>query len=50
MNLYKATTNVAEDVPLVFLGRIEPIKGTANAIEVAQKANRKLIIAGNIPP
>ena len=49
LHLYDATTSVAEDAPLVFLGRIEPIKGTHIAIEVAQKANRKLIIAGNIP-
>jgi glycosyltransferase involved in cell wall biosynthesis len=34
---------------LIFLGRIEPIKGTHLAIEVAKKTNKKLIIAGNIP-
>lgn len=34
---------------LVFLGRIEDIKGTAEAIEVAITSNVKLIIAGNIP-
>ncbi|MFD0941973.1 glycosyltransferase family 4 protein [Pedobacter boryungensis] len=39
-----------EDAPLVFLGRIEYIKGTHIAIEVAKKANKRLIIAGNIPP
>lgn len=33
---------------LVFLGRIEDIKGTAEAIEAAIIANEKLIIAGNI--
>jgi glycosyltransferase involved in cell wall biosynthesis len=33
---------------LVFLGRIEDIKGTAEAIEAAIGANEKLIIAGNI--
>lgn len=32
-----------------FLGRIEPIKGTAEAIEACLLANEKLIIAGNIP-
>ncbi len=47
--LYEGTATVAIDAPLVFLGRIEPIKGTHIAIEVAKKANRKLIIAGNIP-
>lgn len=40
---------VEPDAPLMFLGRIEDIKGTHIAIEVAQKANRTLIIAGNIP-
>ena len=40
---------VDEDAPLTFLGRIEPIKGTHIAVEVAQRTNRKLIIAGNIP-
>jgi glycosyltransferase involved in cell wall biosynthesis len=40
---------VKEDAPLVFLGRIEPIKGTHIAIEVAKETGRKLIIAGNIP-
>ncbi len=49
LHLYNATASVADDAPLVFLGRIEPIKGTHIAIEVAQKANKKLIIAGNIP-
>lgn len=49
MQLYNAPTSVAEDAPLVFLGRIEPIKGTAIAIEVAKKSGKNLIIAGNIP-
>ncbi len=31
---------------LLFLGRIHPDKGTAEAIEIAQKSNQKLIIAG----
>lgn len=34
---------------LLFLGRIEPIKGVKEAIEVAQKTDWPLIIAGNIP-
>jgi glycosyltransferase involved in cell wall biosynthesis len=33
---------------LVFLGRIEDIKGTSEAIEAAISTNHKLIIAGNI--
>ncbi len=38
---------VGADAPLVFLGRIEPIKGTYTAIEIAKSTGRKLIIAGN---
>ena len=40
---------VAPDAPLVFLGRIEHIKGTHVAIEVAQQTGRRLVIAGNVP-
>ena len=46
---YTFSERVAADAPLVFLGRIEHIKGTHLAIEIAQKSGRKLIIAGNIP-
>jgi glycosyltransferase involved in cell wall biosynthesis len=35
---------------LLFLGRIEDIKGTKEAIEVALATNNKLVIAGNIQP
>lgn len=38
---------VAPDAPLVFLGRIEPIKGTHTAIRIAKATGRRLIIAGN---
>lgn len=37
------------DAPLVFLGRIEEIKGPHLAIEVARRAQIPLVIAGNIP-
>lgn len=40
---------VPADAPLVFLGRIEHIKGTHLAIEIARKCGRRLVIAGNIP-
>jgi glycosyltransferase involved in cell wall biosynthesis len=33
---------------LLYFGRIHPDKGTAEAIEIAKKANRKLLIAGII--
>jgi glycosyltransferase involved in cell wall biosynthesis len=48
-NKYIPVYNISEDAPLVFLGRIEPIKGTHLAIEVARKTGKRLIIAGNIP-
>jgi glycosyltransferase involved in cell wall biosynthesis len=40
---------VAQDAPLVFLGRIEETKGPHLAIEVARRSGRNLVIAGNIP-
>jgi glycosyltransferase involved in cell wall biosynthesis len=40
---------ITDDAPLVFLGRVEPIKGPKEAIEIAARSNKKLIIAGNIP-
>jgi len=41
---------VAYDAPLVFLGRIERVKGPHTAIQIARLAGRKLIIAGNTIP
>ena len=35
---------------LAFLGRIEDIKGTREAIEVAKKSGTPLVIAGNVQP
>ncbi|MEM9938486.1 MAG: glycosyltransferase family 4 protein [Pseudomonadota bacterium] len=49
LETYDFTPDVAEDAPLVFLGRIEEIKGTHLAIEIAKRTNQRLIIAGNIP-
>jgi len=50
MHVYDFVPAVADDAPLVFLGRIEHIKGTHLAIEIARRSGRRLIIAGNIPP
>lgn len=50
LHVYRFMEHVAPDAPLVFLGRIEEIKGPHLAIELARRAGRKLIIAGNIPP
>lgn len=46
---YTFQPDVAPDAPLVFLGRVEEIKGPHLAIEIARRTGRKLIIAGNIP-
>lgn len=47
---YTPQPSVAADAPLMFLGRIEKIKGCHTAIEVAKATGHKLIIAGNISP
>lgn len=49
MGKYTCIAKVREEAPLVFLGRIEYIKGAHIAIEIAIKTGRKLIIAGNVP-
>ncbi len=46
---YNFNYKINENAPLVFLGRIEYIKGTHIAIEIAMQTDRRLIIAGNIP-
>ena len=45
---YVAVTCADRDAPLAFLGRIERIKGTHTAIEIARSAGRSLVLAGNI--
>lgn len=44
---YTFQPRVAEDAPLVFLSRLEPIKGVHGAIAAAQQSGRRLLIAGN---
>lgn len=46
---YDFRADPGRDAPLVFLGRIEAIKGTDLAIEVARRAGLPLVIAGNVP-
>jgi glycosyltransferase involved in cell wall biosynthesis len=46
---YQFAPAVAADAPLVFLGRIEPIKGPEIAVDIARRAGRRLVIAGNVP-
>lgn len=43
------TLNLVPDDYLLFFGRISHDKGTREAIEIAQRANKKLLIAGIIP-
>jgi len=44
---YRFHPAVSSDAPLVYLGRIERIKGVHTAIAVSKKTGRRLIIAGN---
>ncbi|OIP69651.1 MAG: group 1 glycosyl transferase [Oscillatoriales cyanobacterium CG2_30_44_21] len=44
---YTFQPNVKEDAPLVFLSRIERIKGAHTAIAIAKQCHKKLVIAGN---
>jgi glycosyltransferase involved in cell wall biosynthesis len=46
---YKFRANVENDAPLMFLGRIDEIKGTHLAVEVALRTGLRLCIAGNVP-
>jgi glycosyltransferase involved in cell wall biosynthesis len=47
VNLYRFQPKIASDAPLVFLSRVERIKGAHTAIAVARRTGRRLIIAGN---
>lgn len=44
---YTFRESVPADAPLVFLSRVEPIKGAHLAITAAQRTGRRLLIAGN---
>jgi len=46
---YELQKRKSEDAPLIFLGRLDKIKGLHNAIEVAIRTNNSLWIGGNIP-
>jgi glycosyltransferase involved in cell wall biosynthesis len=43
---YTFQPTVTRDAPLVFLSRLDPIKGAHHAIAAARQAGRRLIIAG----
>jgi glycosyltransferase involved in cell wall biosynthesis len=49
MDRFDFRETVPDDAPLVFLGRIAPVKGTHRAVRVAQTTGRRLVIAGNVP-
>ena len=49
LDIYDFEADPGADAPLVFLGRIEEIKGPHIAIDVARRAQMPLIIAGNVP-
>jgi len=46
---YQLQENVEDNAPLMFLGRLDKIKGLHTAIQVAKATNNKLLIGGNIP-
>jgi glycosyltransferase involved in cell wall biosynthesis len=46
-DFYQFRPTVRNDAPLIFLSRVERIKGAHTAIAVARRAGRRLIIAGN---
>jgi glycosyltransferase involved in cell wall biosynthesis len=46
---YDLNETVDKDAPLMFLGRLDQIKGAHTAIRVAKTTGSKLILAGNIP-
>jgi len=47
---YTLVENLELDAPLMFLGRIERVKGCHTAIKVALETGNKLLIGGNISP
>jgi glycosyltransferase involved in cell wall biosynthesis len=47
LETYTFSSSVPDDAPLVFLGRVERIKGAHTAIEVARRSGRRLLITGN---
>ena len=49
LDTYDFQLEVADDAPLVFLGRLAPIKGVHTAVGVAQQTGRRLLLAGNVP-
>lgn len=49
LEVYSFRKSVPPNAPLMFLGRLEEIKGPHLAIEVARRVGSRLVLAGNIP-
>ena len=49
LGAYAFRPSVPDTAPLLFLGRIEKIKGPHLAVEVARRTSTRLILAGNVP-
>lgn len=49
LHRYEGRATVSDEAPLVFLGRVEAIKGVHLAISIARQSGRRLVIAGNRP-
>ena len=45
---YTPALAVPADAPLVFLGRLDPVKGAHDANAIARGARRRLVLAGNL--
>jgi glycosyltransferase involved in cell wall biosynthesis len=45
---YQVNQGVSDDAPLMFLGRLDAVKGVHTAIRVARETNNRLVIAGNV--
>jgi len=50
LDRFQLSASVPPDAPLMFLGRVERQKGPHHAIAIARRANRRLVIAGNVEP
>ena len=48
-SLYQLNETVSANAPLMFLGRLDKVKGVHTAIKVAKATNNQLLIGGNIP-
>lgn len=49
LDRYLSRLSVEKDAPLVFLGRLEKIKGPHHAVRIAKASGKRLVIAGNVP-